>query len=422
MSTVFRSAKRKDQQTLFEILQDAYQLQGHQEKRTRMRQFVAQDPEGFVILEEGAEAVAAAHIARHRLQIGSAYADKGDVGHVAVRSERQAQGYGTQLMVQTVQFMRDAGFHMSRLGGLHRFYSRFGYEPFLRRYIHIPVAPMDAEIKGRPWAEIRALPDHLAAATRPYDPPSDHAAVHHLRRTFNRGRSGCVALPEAPGQMPAPPTEPEPLVMVFETRGRIVGYLRGSLGLVHATDRKPSYRIDDFAVEQDDTDACEALLKTFIWQAARIAPTVISARLPYDERLFAALMRAGIAFELVEMHQATDGNMMQVLNLQSLLHCMAAELSDRLRTAGCTPWAGTLAIRLPRQEGTLGVADDGVRSVTPDEADAVVETDHATVLKWLFGISGFAESADRYPQLPDGLRLLLSVLFPRLPCASGPWG
>ncbi len=149
---------------------------------------------------------------------------------------------------------------------------------------------------------------------------------------------------------------------------------------------------------------------------------MISARLPYDERLFAAITAADIAFEVTEMHPAADGNMMQVLNLPAVLEAMSTELSVRLARADARLWEGCLGFVLAGQSGSLKVSRRGVAFADDGQPDVCVTTNHATFLKWLFGISGFAESGESFPDSTPAQRLLLSVLFPRLPCASGPWG
>jgi hypothetical protein len=317
--------------------------------------------------------------------------------------------------------MGENGFHVTRLGGLMQFYSRFGYEPFPRRYIKIPVAPMDSFIKGVKWSDIRSIPEELSARVRRYHPARDYVFVHALRQAYNEGRPGSF-IPDKPGPAPSAGPDPNGLEFVYEENGALRGYLKGSLENVHARDAELSYRLNDFAMDFGYPKACEALFKTFIWEAARMAPTVISARLPYDERLFAAINEADIAFEVAEMRQAADGNMMQVLNLPALLEAIAPELSARLVDAGACLWQGRLHIVLPGQQGWLEVTKKSVYAVHDGPVDMVVKTTHATFLKWVFGISGFSEFSTSFSSLIPAQRLLLSVLFPRLPCASGPWG
>ncbi len=322
MSADVRIAQAQDSDTIFEILRAAFQLESRPNGSEAARRMSQNDFASFLLIEEHGQALGVVHIGRHRLQIGRSAIIKGDVGHVAVLPHLQSRGYGTMLMQNTVRFMQENGFHVTRLGGLMHFYSRFGYEPFPRRYINIPVAPMDSVIKGIKWSDIRAIPEELSARVRRYHPAKDYASVHALRRAYNEGRPGSFIIGE-PGPAPSAGPDPNRLEFVYEEDGALRGHLKGSLGKVHARDTELSYCLNDFAMDFDYPKACEALFKAFIWEAARIAPTIISARLPYDERLFSAINEADIAFEVAEMHQAADGNMMQVLNLPALLEAIA---------------------------------------------------------------------------------------------------
>jgi len=180
---------------------------------------------------------------------------------------------------------------------------------------------------------------------------------------------------------------------------------------LNAGETAPSYRLDDFAYDYDHPEAVEALVKTLMWRAMHNAPTVISCRLPYDEQLFEALTDGGIAFEVVEMRQAVDGNMMQVVDLPGTLEAIRPQLLERATAAGL--WQGRVRFELRGQEGVLELGHSG---------ECEVNCSHANFIKCLFGIVGFSE----LPHLAAGLtpeqRLTLGVLFPRTACASGAWG
>lgn len=355
--------------------------------------------------------VATARVQRHWLWAGECKLLKGDVGHVAVAPEAQGRGYGTDLMARLLPYMRETGCHLSRLGGLMRFYARFGYEPFLRRYVHIPAQPADCDLKGSRWGDLHAIPTPLADCVRIYNPSRHALAVHELRLRFTRQRPGAPVLDETP---PAPTTEGvnlKALDWVYEVEGEVRGFLRGGHGLVNAGDTAPSFRVDDLAYDLDCPEAVEALVKTLLWRAMHHAPGVISCRLPYDERLFTALTAGGIAFEIVEMRQAVDGNMMQVVDLPGTLQAIAPQSLTRLLGTGL--WQGKVRFELPGQQGLLDLGGDG---------ECAAKASHADFLKCLFGIAGFSE----LPHLSAGLtpqqRLALSVAFPRTACASGAWG
>lgn len=422
MSTLFRPAEARDVADLVAILEDAFQLQGKVEKQAAMRRSAEQDWPEYVVLEQHGRVVSVAHIGRHPLRVGEAVVLKGDVGHVGVRSELQGQGLGTRLMAEIIPYMVREGFHVSRLGGLMKFYRRFGYEPFLRRYIRIPVFPMDADLKGVPRSLLQSPPSALAGRVRRYDPSRDHAARHALLQAYDGRRSGALVVTEDPGPPPTTGPDPHGLTFVYEADKALRGFLAGSYSLVNAGDPAPAYCLHEFAMDYAYPEAAEALVKTLMQAAAHMAPTAISARLPYDEQLFQALVDADIAFEVAEMHQAADGNMMQVINLAALLATIAPELTARLQAAGTQLWEGAVCFKLPRQSGALSLSAETVAPADEQTNGLTVTTSHATFIKWLFGISGFAEFPKEQKSLSGLQRLTLNVLFPRLPCASGPWG
>ncbi|MBT3376587.1 MAG: GNAT family N-acetyltransferase [Lentisphaerae bacterium] len=411
-----------DVDTIADILNAAFQLEKRPEKQASARRLANHHFSEFLLLEDAGVTVGVAHIAPQWLQVGREAILKGDVGHVGVRPDRQGTGHGTRLLEACISTMHARGMHMSRLGGLMRFYRRFGYEPFPRRLIRIPVEPMAAVLKGRTWAEILALPPEQAQRVRPYHPARDYRAKHALLVAFNDGRSGAARTPDAPGDAPTAGPDDEGLEIVYEQDGVIRGYLRGALALVHARAPTPTYCVNTFAYDPQTPEACGALLKIFIRRAASIAPTAITARFPFDERVFADINAANIRFEAVELRQGADGNMVQVINLPALLEAISPELEHRIADAAPAPWTGHVRFVLPGQEAGLSVSPGGISTGATPENAVTVKTGHSTFLKWVFGISGFAEFADAGLGLTPPQHQLLATLFPRRPCASGVWG
>jgi len=338
---------------------------------------------------------------------------------VGVRPECQGRGVGTYLMSELMALLPREGFHCTRLGGLMKYYRRFGYEPFPRRYVQIPLQPLDADCRGITWRELLSAPPEAAACVRPYNPQRDHESRGDLMRRFNLERSGRMV--DSLTDPPAPGAEPDPMCLVFEQDGMVRGFLHGFIGPVHAG-QPPVYQVSDLAVDFDYPQAVEALLKAFLTQAASTAPTTVSCRLPYDERLFEQLTAAGIQFDILEMRGAFDGNMMQVLDLPGLLEAIAPELTARLQRAGVCPWQGTLKLVLPRHQAVLRVSAEAVSVELDGPVHATLELSHAILLKWVLGINGAGEHPWLTGSLNGPQQVTLNLLFPRLPAASGTWG
>ena len=418
MALNLRRATAADIATLAEIGYEAFKIYGRPDQLEHARHIAEHAWSDFLIMEEDGRPVAQAATARHPMQVGSCQILKADVGHVAVLPELQGRGLGSHLMREIIARLPGEGFHCTRLGGLMKYYRRFGYEPFPRRYVQIPLQPLDEDCKGVTWRDLLTAPPAAAARVRPYEPHGDHVARWELQARFDAERSGRYVV--HPGAPPPPGGALNPLCLVYEQDGALHGFLQGFVGPVHAG-QPPAYQIADLAVDYD-CPALEALVKAFLTQAASVAPTTVSCRLPYDERLLDALTAAGIQYDLQEMRGAFDGNMMQVLDLPGLLEAIAPELTARLDRAGFGPWTGTLRLELPRQAAVLTVAPDGVTAAPEGATDAMIELSHAILLKWVLGIAGTGEYPWLTAHLTGPQQVMLGLLFPRTATASGLWG
>jgi len=411
-----RPARRDDIPAIVEVETSAFRLRERPGRRNAIRNLAESDWRNFLVLEEDGIVQAVAHIRPDRMQVGSAVLVKGDVGYVGVRRSEQGRGLGTALMRACVRYMEDTGMHLSRLGGLMFYYRRFGYEPFVRRFFRIPIEPLDSELKGRRWADIRALTPVEAARVRVYDPDRDAPAVYDLLQRFYRDRAAAAPIRPSPESMGLrAPGAPDRFRFVYDD-GAVRGYIDG-VAPVPGEDRV----LREFAVDRDCPEAAGALMKRFILETAEDAPVAIVARIPADPVLLDGLIAADIGFELVEMHQGADGNMVRVIDLPGIFRTIAPELERRLDGLGFCPWQGVIHFVLPGHEAFLRISKGGVAAVDADvAADVVVRSSQAQFVKYLFGIAGFAEFAD--PAVPPPLRRLLAALFPRLPCVSGGWG
>jgi predicted N-acetyltransferase YhbS len=417
---VFRRAAEAESEALFALLCTAFEVTD-EAGRQRLRRLADEEWHDLVVLVEGTQPLAVAHVEPHRLRVGACSVLKAEIGHVAVRPDRQRQGLGTRLLQEIVAWLPAERFQISRLGGWMPFYQRFGYEPFPRRYVTIPVPAREATLKGTPWRDLLAAPTGKQGEVRLYDPAHDFHPVHRLRLAAAL-RPGALVLPTNPGLPPALGPDASKPVFVYLHDGSIQGYLRGGLARLHAGDPDLHYCLDELAVTAWDPDAVGALVKTLMARAAEIAPTEIMARLPYDERLCEALTAAGIPFNLLELRQAWDGNMMQVVDLYGVLRAITPELTRRLREAGCCPWQGNLEIRLPRHSAVLRLAPDTVTALQKGTPEALLEMSHAAFIKALFGIQGLAECAPGLARLSGPQQVTAGILFPRLAAASGAWG
>jgi len=380
----------------------------------------------YRVLEVDGRIVSEAQVSPHRLRLGrAAEVLKGDVGGVATLPEFQGHGHGSAMMRDTVAWMRDAGYHLSRLGGYARFYGRFGYVPMPRRHVLFPIGPVKAGAATIPAEEIFRLPADLPGVMRSYDMGRDIIRHGDLSELFNGTRSGAFLRDretEAKIAANPPPAESDPLRVVYEVDGEMQGY-----ALSHTADpnphvSRPSITISDIAIDPAHPEALVALIKHILSEAHRRSLSLVMARMPFDETLFAILRAERIEFRLVEQNEGIASNMMRIIDLEALLRAAAPELSANLAEAGIEKFLPpvTLEIAVNGQRAGLEIAHGKV-SATPSAApDARLKLDQGTLIKLLFGQTTFAEAV--FPsksKLSPTARAALTGLFPRQACYGG---
>ncbi|MFW6437446.1 MAG: GNAT family N-acetyltransferase [Armatimonadota bacterium] len=400
--------------------------------------------EHVVMVDEGDRVVGLVHIGDHAIQVGTCAVRKADVGHVGVRPELQGQGIGTRMMQKTAGWLREQGYHLSRLGGLTHFYSRFGYEPFPRRFVEIDLQSVRGGGRGIPGSEIYEDPGEWPGRVRPYDPSRDFEDRARLRWEYDHGRSGAlVCSPDAePPRHPAPP-DPGGLHWVYEHEGEVLGHLHAVEAPLEPGE-ETVFTLADFAYAPDFPDAAGALVRKLLSRVCQHGPARVTSRIPFDEAVAEALQLAGVAHRRVEMYQAVASNMILVLDLASTLEAVAAELSRRISDSLVADWSGAIELSFPTRgtyriddptQATAGdelpgeacrlVVDDGEVSVDagPGPADLQIELSQAQFVKSLFGIAALGDlPCMRGIDLSPTWRGVIDALFPRLQAGSGPWG
>lgn len=440
-----RPARQEDAQEMLETQVAAF---GTEEGTLRWEQARGycfdRTEEHLVMVDEDERVVGLVHIHDHRIQVGTCAVRKADVGHVGVRPELQGQGIGTRMMRETVAWLREQGYHLSRLGGLVHFYSRFGYEPFPRRFVEIDLQSVRGGGRGIPGSEIYADPGEWPGSVRPYDPSRDYEDRARLRWEFDHARSGALVVSreaEAP-RHPAPP-DPEALSWVYEREGEVLGFL-------HAVESplepgpETVFTIADFAYASDFPDAAGALVRMLLSRVCEHEPARVISRLPFDEAVAEALQLAGVAHRRVEMFQAVAGNMILVADLPAMLEAVAPELSRRIADSLVAGWSGAIELSFPARgkcriddptQVTAGDAlpGDACRLVVsrsevtvdtePGPVDLQIEMTQAQFVKALFGIAALTDlPCTRGMDLSPTWRGVLDALFPRVQAGSGPWG
>ena len=419
---ILRPASKADAEGIFRVLASAFRLEEGTERRQHIRSLAYNVTERFLVLEKAGEMIGASLISPHWLRIGTAKVLKGDIGEVGVVRELQGQGFGTQLMQGCVEYLREKGYQLSRLGGLNRFYARFGYVPFPRRYYEFLLTEARAGASTITPERYLEMTPEQERCVRLYTPHRDWQRRDELYEHFNQNRSGSLVRERQSTQPPVRQPDPESLNFVYEENGQVYGYLFASQ---HPEDHSPfeaQIRIGDVAFQTDKPEAFKALMRYVLHAAAQRGVQRVTARLPFDPLIQKSLTEAAAPFSLRELQGAPASNMMLVVDLPGLLQTIAPELTRRRAVATpCPPFS--LHLQVDKQEAVLRVDSSSVEPVNEENTDVRVSCDQMAFLRWILGLNGFDEwQVGVTHDLNTEQKQVLSALFRREPCASGPWG
>ena len=411
-----RPARAEEVGVLHRIIVSAFNLQEGSERWTHMQR-VAQGWQSFLVMERKGELVGATRVGRDRLRFGeAAVVLKGEIGYVGIMRELHGQGLGTALMEGAVRFMQENGFHISRLGGLNRFYARFGYVPFPRRYYEFSLGPVGAGASTMTPDVFIAPSDEERARLRPYAPGRDWPQRCRLYDLFNAGRTGAMVESRPPSPQSGGP-DSTGLKWIYDDGTGVHAYAFASM-------TGESVEIHDFAGDFAHPQAMAAVVKRVLWEAVRKGAKQALGRLPHDDRVEQALVGGAVPYTLREIQSAPASNMTRVIALPLLVEAASPEWTRRLATSGAAGWTGVLELQVQGQAARLALS---ARGVTPAEEgagpDARLTFGPRGFLLALLGHRDFCEIADQVSgELTPSLANTLRVLFRREPCASGPTG
>lgn len=416
-----RSARAIDADAVADVLAAAF----GGAYRAMALQSVRDAPDQWRVLEEDSRIVSACRLLVYRVRVGRAEINQGDLGMVCTHPDFQGRGLASELMRDVIGHMRERGCQFGRLGGLVRFYSRFGWVPFPRRYVEFPVEPAKAGASVLQPNEYLRSPEEFGARIVPYHPVEHHAARARLYDAFNRNRTGSVAVTwgEPPKAGTAGP-DTTGLRFVCEMDGEIVGYLFAFEREADHTAFEAKVQLNELAYDMARPEALRALLSHLLCEAHARGATRVTARMPFDAEIERAMSRAGIPFKWIELHSSPASNMITIVDLAELLRKIAPELEARLQVSSVSGWRGELAICLPGgQSATLEIRGGTVSVWEWVPGELRVDLDQATLLSLVLGLKAFGECAlvphEGDTPLPTEV---CQVLFPRQPTASGVWG
>jgi len=387
--------------------------------------FARETPDAWRVLEENGRIVSVCRLWQHPVRVGRSEITQGDVGMVGTHPEFQGRGLASELMRDTVEHMRERDCQFGRLGGLIRFYSRFGWVPFPRRYVEFPVEPAKAGASILQPSEYLKSPENFAARILPFNPVAHHEARARLYDAFNHNRTGSVVLtwgePPQPGSAQPDTTG---LRFVCEMDGEVVGYLFAFEREADHTAFEAKVQVNELAYDTARPEALGALLSQLLCEAHARGAGRVTARMPFDRAIERAMCEAGIPFKWVELHSSPASNMIVIVDPVELLRRIIPELEARLVAWRVAGWTGELAFGLPDGRcAVLEIDRDSVSVWDLAPKQNLIQMDEAALLSLVLGLKGFDECAE-VPCEGDWqtVREVCRALFPRQPAASGVWG
>jgi predicted N-acetyltransferase YhbS len=417
----FRKALKSDADGIFRVLASAFELEEGTLKWQNMRGAAYGGTESFLVLYKNDEIIGTVMISSHWLRVGSARVLKGDVGEVAILRDLHGKGFGTLMMQECIRYLQENGFHLSRLGGLNRFYAKFGYVPFPRRYYEFLLTGVHAGASVFTPEQMVTLSPEEEKLIRFYHPQKDWQKRNELYDSFNENRSGSMI--EWHG---SPPTsgvpDPNALRFVYEEDGNVEGYLFASEYPYEPSPFEAKVTIYDIAFNINKPKALATLMRYNLRESVKRGAQRVTARLPFDPLVQKTLTDGVIYYSLQELQSAIASNMMLVLDLQEILKTISSELTRRIVNA---PYFKPFSVQISinEQTATLAIDKASVSVVDIESPNANVTCDMTAFLRWLFGLNGFSEwQVGTNHSLNNEQAQIFSMIFPQQPCASGVWG
>lgn len=302
-----------------------------------------------------------------------------DIGDVSVLASRQGEGIGSLAMIDMVRWLREKNFGMSRLGGLIRFYSRFGYEPFPRCYVEFPVSEsIRAGASEVPFASLLtpAFPDK--GVVRLFDEARDIPYIWDVMEQFTSHRTGCRAWE----RVRSTPDDMRDF-LVYESSGRARGIMHFREFEADVSPNEASLMIYQLAYEPGCAAALDALIKHVLQRANEKKATRVTAYMPLNDDVIHDLQSIGVSYTLCEIMGAVAGNMLQIGNLRALLEQVQPELKQRIASL---QWNGNIKLDTGDQQATLRIKPGQIEICEPVETKWHLRISHAELCRMVLGV------------------------------------
>ncbi len=410
---MLRPAQGTDIEEMIRVQSAAFKYETNEERCRHLREELSHDLNGWLVMPGEGRLIGTLFVRNHRLRIGKAVILKGDVGEVAIHPDFQGQGYGHKIMEECIGWMKENRYDLSRLGGLVKFYRRFGYLRFPRRYMEFPVG----KVVGAGASQIREgeieIPAEWEENIRPYNSQKDFSDYAKICRRMAASYNGAVDTPlrniENPGQ--------SPLYLVYEEKGKIVAFVVAGQSEREPTEFEARINIGYSGFLKGKAYGLAAILEYLYNYALKNQIERMTGRIPFDPDFLLTLSQTPLRFYVIETYGGRSGNMLQVINMRSLFEHLIPELQERRRPSA---WKGILQISIEKDKVQLAINRSNIKVAENTKPDLKIKLTEFQLLGLVIGILSFEEINDC--KLKPQEKLMLDLLFPRKPVFSGVWG
>ncbi|MDA1191278.1 MAG: GNAT family N-acetyltransferase [Candidatus Poribacteria bacterium] len=346
----------------------------------------------YIQLVSGEQKVSWLWLIEYRMRVGGAMVSMGGIAGVGTDEKHRKLGYATRVLNDSLDYMREKGFHTAGLFGIRDFYERWDYSQGIPNYsLTVQTASLD---------RVEATP-----TVRPFE-KSDGSRIAKMFNANNEGRTCCIYRNEKTWDEFEHATmwgiEAEAWVVLDQ--GEIVGY-----AVVDRKDDRTKVAEVGYRSRRD-MPAVAASLRD---RARKHGHDSIRFIIPPDHPFTIYLNRFGCVAE-TEFVRTGDG-MFRIIHLLPTFEAIMGDLERRLSLSPLRAWSGTFdvttdlgVVRVTGIKGALTVASaDKPKSPTL----AITQNRLTQLMLGYYDIDDLTtfDNVDA----PDILLPILRVLFPR---------
>lgn len=339
------------------------------------------------------------------IRLGEARLKTGGFGWVTTAPAHRHKGVACALINDSMQYMKDHGYHVSMLFGIPNFYHRFGYVTTLADYT-IAIDATEASVASNIGFKVRqAKPGDIPALQRMHNLNDAGVACSLLRSTAHVTNKW--------------ERWPGPLRVITTEQGKVVAYFdahrgKGELAITEIGVSDAAGQSKGPATPGPCTahaPACGALLATCVQLAAEESVGNLRFHVPPAHPFARFLLQYASQHEMTLVRER--GGMMAFVDLGETLEsmipeweCLLARSAAREYRTECTLYVDRVPYRIRANRGAVDVAAaSGANKVS------------LTPFELMHLVTGYRHLADilatRRRVLAPEARALLTALFPK---------